>query len=111
MTTLRAGDLRNRLIIQRRLPGGSLGQPSKNWEEVAQVWSNVRFGSGSEAMRSGQSVSEVKCSIRIRWRTGITADMRAVSEGVIYEIEAVLPDSQRRQYIDLVCKVVGNGAR
>ncbi len=110
MTTLRAGDLRDRITIQRRQAGGALGQPSKNWELVAQAWANIRFSSGSEAIRSGQPASEAKCSIRIRWRTGITADMRIVSGGVAYEIEAVLPDGQRRQYVDLVCKVVGNGA-
>lgn len=110
MTTLRAGDLRDRITIQRRLPGGALGQHSKNLEDVARVWANIRFGSGSETLRSGQPASEARCSIRIRWRTGITADMRVVSSGTTYEIEAVLPDRQRRQFIDLVCKVVGNGA-
>lgn len=107
--TLDAGTLRDRITIQRRLQGGALGQPSKNWETVAQVWANIRFGSGSEAIRSGQSVSEAKCSIRIRWRTGITSDMRVVSSGTNYEIQAVLPDMQGREHVDLVCKVVGNG--
>ena len=106
---MQAGSLRDRITIQRRQAGGALGQPSKTWEVVDQAWANIRFASGSEAIRSGQPASEAKCSIRIRWRTGITADMRVVSGGVIYEIEAVLPDGQRRQYVDLVCKVVGNG--
>lgn len=110
MRTLRAGDLNRRIVIEQRLPGGALGQPSKNWEAVAQVWASIRFGSGSEAIRSGQPASEAKCSIRIRWRAGITADMRVVCDGIVYEIEAVLPDGQRRQYVDLVCKVVGDGA-
>ncbi len=111
MTTLRAGALKDRITIQRRLPGGALGQPSQSWEDAfPSIWAGIRFGSGSEAIRSGQPASEAKCSIRIRWRTGITADMRVVSGGVTYEIEAVLPDMQRRQHVDLVCKVVGNGA-
>lgn len=105
--TLDAGTLKDRITIQRRLPGGALGQPSKNWETVVQVWANIRFGSGSEAIRSGQVVSAAKCSIRIRWRADITAEMRAVSGSVVYSIKAILPDMQFREYVDLVCEVAG----
>lgn len=107
---MKAGDLRNRIVIQRRLPGGKLGQPSSNWEDVVSVRANIRFGSGSEAIRSGQPVSQANCSIRIRRRTGVSADMRVVSEGVVYEVKAMLPDMLKREYVDLVCVVVGNGA-
>lgn len=107
---MKAGDLRNRIVIQRRLPGGSLGQSSNNWEDVVSVRANIRFGSGSEAIRSGQPVSQANCSIRIRRRTGIAADMRVLCEGVVYEIKAVLPDLLKREHLDLVCVVVGNGA-
>lgn len=105
MTTFRAGTLRDRITIQRRKPGGALGQPSNTWEDVLTVWGNVRFGSGSEAIRSGQVASKAQASIRIRWRTGITAEMRAVCDGVIYEIKTQLPDRQRREYVDLACEV------
>ena len=100
-----AGQLRDRITIQRRKPGGALGQASNNWEDVAQVWANIRFSSGSESIRAGRVASKAQASIRIRWRTGITAEMRAVCDGVIYEIKAVLPGRQRREYVDLVCEV------
>ena len=107
MSTLRAGQLRDRITIQRRLSGGGLGQPSNTWEDVlpGPIWANIRFGSGSEAIRAGQVASKAQASIRIRWRTGITAEMRAVCDGVEYAIKAVLPDRQRREYVDLVCEV------
>lgn len=105
MSTLRAGQLCDRITIQRRLTGGSLGQPSNNWEEVAQLWANIRFGSGAETIRAGQVASKAQASIRIRWRTDIKADMRAVCAGVEYSIKAVLPERQRREYVDLACEV------
>lgn len=105
MSVLRAGQLCDRITIQRRLPGGGLGQPSNTWEDVAQVWANIRFGSGAEAIRAGQVASKAQASIRIRWRTDIKADMRAVCAGVEYAIKAVLPDRLRREYVDLVCEV------
>lgn len=107
MNTLRAGALGNRVTIQRRKPGGGLGHASNAWEDVfpAPLWANIRFGSGSEAIRAGQVASKAQVSIRIRWRVGVTAEMRAVSGGVVYTIKAVLPDMRRREYMDLVCEV------
>lgn len=105
MNTLQAGQLRTRITIQCRLPGGNLGHPSNDWTDVAQVWANIRFGSGAEAIRASQIVSLASVSIRIRWREGITAGMRVVSKGLAYDIQAVLPDMAGRKHVDLVCKV------
>lgn len=102
---MQAGKFRNRVAIQRRGAGGALGQPSNTWEDVAQVWAHIRFGTGSETIRAGQIASKAQASIRIRWRTGVTAEMRVVADGVVYSIKAVLPDMQRREYVDLVCEV------
>jgi hypothetical protein len=55
-----AGSLRDRIHIQRRLTGGGLGQLSNNWEEVAKVWANIRFASGSETVRAGQVASKLR---------------------------------------------------
>lgn len=104
---LKVGILRDRITIQRRAPGGGLGQPSNSWEKVASTWANIRYASGSETIRSGQIASKAQVSIRIRWRTGITADMRVMSNGIEYTIKAVLPDFQRREHVDLVCEVTG----
>lgn len=104
---MKAGTLRDRITVQRRLPGGGLGQPSNAWEDVFKLWANIRYASGSETIRSGQVASKAQVSIRIRWQTGITAEMRVLSHGVAYAIKAVLPDHQRREHIDLVCEVAG----
>ena len=101
---LRAGTLTQRITIQRRAPGGALGQPSNTWEDVATVAANMRYGSGSEAIRSGQVASLAKVSIRIRWRTDVTAAMRVLCNGLDYNIVNVIPDMQRRVYVDLVCE-------
>lgn len=107
MKTFRAGTLRDRIRIQRRLSGGGLGQPSTIWEDAlpGPIWANIRFASGSESIRSGQIASKAQASIRIRKRAGITAEMRVVCNGVEYAIKAVLPDHQHREYVDLVCEV------
>ena len=75
---MKAGTLNNRITIQRRTGGeDAWGAPlPAGWEDVAQVWANVRHVSGSEMIRADADGSKVKASIRIRWRCGIDAGMR-----------------------------------
>lgn len=115
---LDAGTLRSRITIKQR--GASVdawGQQSTTWSTVATVWADIRSQSGLSSIRSerpvaDQAVSETAYSIRIRWRTGITAAMRAeeTSGGVtrIFDIRQVIEDVAGREYIDLVC-TIGNG--
>lgn len=70
------------------------------------MWANIRHLSGSESIRSDRPVSEVKASIRVRYRDDLTAGMRVVHGGSTYEVEAVLADLVGRQHLDLVCSLV-----
>lgn len=80
-----------------------LGQPVQTWTDVCTSWANVRYASGAESIKADSDTSTVRASIRIRYRSGITAAMRVVHSGITLEIKAVLP-SQRQGYLDLVCE-------
>ena len=83
------------------------GQPMPDaWVERCRVWSNIRHLSGSEAIKAGAEVSTVRASIRIRFRSDITAGMRVLIGLTVYQIDAVMPDLARREFVDLVAKVV-----
>ena len=71
------------------------------WTDVATVWASIRHQSGVSAIKSGMDTSSVKASIRILRRSGISAGMRAVHDGTVYDIEAVLPD-EYNIHLDLV---------
>ena len=104
---MQAGRLDSRVTIQS--PSQSvdeLGQPIPGWTDVALVWASIRHLSGVEAIKADATVSTVKASIRIRWRTGLDAGMRVVHGLRVYSIEAVLPDVGGREYVDLVAEVV-----
>ncbi|GGH62164.1 hypothetical protein GCM10010975_26580 [Comamonas phosphati] len=104
---LSAGKLRHRIQMLQRAPGGGLGQPSTVWEPYGQpIWADIKFLSGSESIKAGQVASKATASIRMRWRTDLTADMRASGSGFIFEVKSVLPDMLRRQHVDLVCEVI-----
>lgn len=96
-----------RVVIESEATGqDSLGQPNGTWSTFATVWANIRYGSGSEAIRAGAVTTSAQVSIRIRYRTDITSAMRVTYAGVTYQILAVLPDMTKRDFTDLVCEVV-----
>jgi SPP1 family predicted phage head-tail adaptor len=103
---MQAGRLSTPIVIQQQTTTtDAIGQPLTQWSDFAAVWSNVRHNSGAEAIKAGASVSTVQASMRVRQLAGITAGMRVVAGGVVYEIKAVLPDMARREFTDLVCEV------
>lgn len=101
------GQLNDRITIHRPTGAqGAWGAPEPvGWEEHAKVWCDFRFRSGSEFIRADADVSIVRASARIRWRTDIDAGMRVLYQGQVFDIEAVLPSSDRK-HIDLVCKLL-----
>lgn len=107
---MRAGELRHRIQIQRKVTtGGSLGHSSTSWQVHAEVWADVRHLGGIEGIKAGAITSTVQASCRIRWRDDVTPADRVAINGMAYNIEAVLPDA-RRQFVDLVLKTTGQAA-
>ena len=104
---MQAGSLNSKITIQRKTAAADAwGTPEpQGWEDVAKVWSNVRHQSGSESIRAGADVSIVRASIRIRFRSDITAGMRVLYSGQVFDIEAPLPSADRK-HVDLVCKLL-----
>jgi SPP1 family predicted phage head-tail adaptor len=106
--------MKHRIKLLKRADGiDSVGQPSKEWVQVAEVWGDVMFPSGAMVMRAGTEVvragteaSIVKASIRIRARAGVDATYRAVYRDWTFDIKAPpLPDKDPR-FAFLVCEAV-----
>lgn len=101
--------MNDRVALLRREAGrDGAGQPVESWLVLTEVWSNVRFQSGAEAIRGGADVSIVKCSVRIRARNDVDASMRVRHKAAVYDIKAVLPDQSSRDHAFLVCESVPN---
>jgi SPP1 family predicted phage head-tail adaptor len=101
------GKLNRRVVIkQPPVAQDSLGQPTGAWTDLATVWANVRYLNGVETLKADSPTSQSKASIRIRHRTDVTAAMRLVLGATVFQINAVLPDEQGKQYVDLVCEVI-----
>ena len=106
---MRAGQLRHLLTLQALVAGqDEIGQPVQTWTDVATDYGDVRFLKGLEAVKAGASTSVADCSIRVRYRAGVTAGMRYVEGSTVYDIQAVLPDATGKRYLDLACKQGGS---
>lgn len=103
---LSAGRLTLKLVIEERVAGqDAAGQPSTTWQTVCTTRAEARAPTGmalAERVLGGQEVSPTPYSLRIRWRTGISAGMRARHGTTVFDIAQVVPDLMNREYVDLV---------
>lgn len=98
---------RNRLVTLQRLVDGqdSIGQPVQTWSDVAHVYANIQYLSGIETIKAGAEASTARVSIRIGYRTDVTAAMRVSIGETVFHVKTVLPDEARKQHVDLACEV------
>lgn len=103
---MNAGILNRQVRLQRRLDTQNvLGEKVSGWTDVATVWASVRQKSGLETIRSEMEMSIVTASIRIRYRTDVNAMMRVLDGTDVYDVQAVIYDKVKKEYIDLVCQI------
>ena len=108
---LRAGDLRNRITIERPVEvRGDSGSVVKDWQPIpyATVWSARTDLSGAELYQAQQINARVSTRFTIRHRNGLDARMRVISDGVPYAIESVQDPEGRREFLVLLCSRSSN---
>lgn len=101
---MRAGQLRHSIVIQRQ--ASSLNSYAEN-EGTWSPWATVRAGieplSGRELIASGQNLAQQNVRIVIRYRSGVTAQMRVVWGTNLYNIQAVINPEHRNAMLELMC--------
>ena len=104
---MQAGRLDRRISIQQRealSPEQSAsGEPQSSWGEVCTVWAALEDIAGREFFSAREIASDVSTRFRLRYREGITANMRVVDGDAIYNIEAVIRVGRRKTEMQLMC--------
>lgn len=111
---MRAGPLRHIVTLQRpvntQTASGSVRDDFEDW--LVDIAASVEEVSGRESWVAEQVAAEVDARIRIRYREGVTAQMRVVHKiqpgsptGIdVYDIVAPVKADGRKEELHLMCK-------
>lgn len=98
------GALRRQIVIEQRDAGeDALGQLLDTWSTVCTCYADIQPQSGKEVLGGEANVSSVASIIEIRYRTNVTAAMRARYAGRVFNIEAVIDVDTMHRRLHLVC--------
>lgn len=104
---MRAGWLRHRIALQTATPTqNAVGEPVDAWATTATVWGSVEPLRGREYIDQATAQAAVTTRIRIRYRSGVTPQMRATWDGHTYDIQAVVEVKTQRKELELMCNEV-----
>jgi SPP1 family predicted phage head-tail adaptor len=105
---MQPGRLNKRVVIQQLVSGSpskdSFGEPLQTWENFAEeLWAAVEPVQGREFWAQQQVQSEVTVRVRIRYLSGVIADMRVVYGARILDIVSVIDPKERHEEMQLMC--------
>lgn len=94
------GELRYKITFQLQ----DLEQEVEKWDDVCTVWANIKPIAGKEYYQAETIESELTHRIIMRYRKGITPEMRVVYKGRIFYIQSVINDYERNVSLQLMCR-------
>lgn len=97
-------DLRHRLVLEERISiadGG--GGASESWSEVATLWAAMHQKSGREREAADRLGAHTITEITIRYRAGVTTDMRFRLGARHFNIRSVLDVDGRHRWFKCTC--------
>lgn len=99
------GQLRHRITIQQKTRvQNEYGEEIADWVDVASVWASVNPISGREFFAAEAVNSEVTHKINMRYRSGITPDMRVKFKERYFQIIVVMNLQEKNVELQLLCK-------
>lgn len=101
-------DLRHRLVLEERVSvadGG--GGATESWTELVTVWAAMYPKSGLEREAADRLGARAATDITIRYRSGVTTDMRFRLGTRHFNIRAVLDVDGRRRWLKCTCEEGG----
>jgi SPP1 family predicted phage head-tail adaptor len=101
-----AGPLRDRVSLQSATETQveGRGEVTKAWATYDTVWSNIVPLSGSERIEALKVTPGVTHTCRMRYRSDIDPAHRLLWGGRIFNIESVLNEDERREWLILSLK-------
>lgn len=84
---MNAGKLNQRITLQKRVDGQKKsGQQAEDWVDYCTVWAQVKCTNSGYADSDGVVRYDGVYRFYIRWRSDVTAGMRVVWKGRVFEL-------------------------
>ena len=74
------------------------------WQPLYVVWANIEPLSGKEYFKARQTKSDSHVQVTIRYKRGVTPQMRVLFNDQSYEIVSVINVNMENKYLQLICK-------
>lgn len=104
---LELGKLNKRIVFQKFDESGTdaIGQTKMDWVDFKRVWATFRPVVGYEADEAARKFREEKTyKATVRYRHGITSDMRILYKGRIFEIKSIVNVNEANYKLEIECK-------
>lgn len=100
-----ASRIRHRLTLQQQslTPDGA-GGFTRTWQNVADLWGEIRPATGREKLEAMQLQAAVTHRVTLRYRAGVTAAMRLLYENRSLNIRVVLNRGERDRWLDILAE-------
>jgi SPP1 family predicted phage head-tail adaptor len=104
---MKAGELRYRIIVQKRsITRDEEGDINETWSDVVTTWASIKPIQGREYFSALAVNAEKNIRFVIRYRLGITQEMRILYNGQIFDIQSIVDIEERHRELEIVCKEV-----
>lgn len=94
------GKLNKRITFQLQ----DLDSEDEDWKDIATTWANINPISGKEYYSAETINSDLTHKIRLRYRRGITPDMRIIYNDRIFYIISVINEYEKNTMLQLMCR-------
>ena len=98
--------LRNRVDFLRQVVTVNHGISQERWETVCSCWCSVEPLSGREFWEAAAINRENEVRFTIRYRKGISAEMRIRLDGVVYNITSITDRNNRHEALEILARTV-----
>jgi SPP1 family predicted phage head-tail adaptor len=105
-------ELIHRITFLNQTVANDASGASANWAPASPpvtTYAGIEEPKGQMVVQAGQDVSQIDCIVKIRYRSGITAQQRFQdAEGNVYLILAVRKPKGMNVWMFLQCQILGN---
>jgi head-tail adaptor len=101
------GEMIHRVRILQQTTVTDVSGTATAWVPFVDTWAQIDPVRGTEVLKSGQDTAQLFLTVKIRWQTGILANMQLLSLNGTYIIQTVENPGERNVILVLNCLALG----